>query len=131
MRFSKLAALGFAALLLTTGVAAAAPGNAPVDAQASNDTAADAAGNDSAVQGPPADAGNADDRGPSVSLPDQVPDHVSEIHDAINGFLDGTVDSLGDAVSDLTPSDEDADESDEETGNATDATTESDGESAQ
>ena len=125
MTRTKLVAVAFAALVVTVGTVAAAPGNAPVDvgaddqhgdqAAAGEDADAD---NESADGGPPADVPPSDaedtesaDRGPPADLPAQVPDHVSEIHDLIGSFLGGDLDgSLGDAVSDATPDDSTSDD---------------------
>jgi hypothetical protein len=110
----RLAALVLAALLVTAGVAAAAPGNGNTPADGSSD-AADA--NQSASDGPSANAPDVD-RGPSVDLPDAVPQHVQQIHDAVNQFLDGALDgTLGDAVSSVTPDDDTA--SNDDAANAT------------
>jgi hypothetical protein len=119
MTRTKLVAVAFAALLVTVGTAAAAPGNAPVDvgaddqyddhADAADENAADDddAANESA-DGRPADAAeDADRRGPPADLPAQVPDHVGEIHDLIRSFLGGDDGSLGESVSDATPDDGD------------------------
>lgn len=83
MNLRTIVAVGLAALLVSTGMAVAAPGNAPDDAGPSDDSA-----------GPPDD------------LPGPVPDFVSDIHDAIQQFLDGGIDSLGETVSDITPGNE-------------------------
>jgi len=132
---TTLVAVAFAALLVTAGTVAAAPGNAPVDvgaddqyddhAEDAEDGNADDAANDSA-DGQPADApvsdgadgaadsadsadesaADTDRRGPPADLPGPVPDHVAEIHDAIGSFLTGDLGgSLGDAVSGSTPAD--------------------------
>ncbi|WP_049934790.1 hypothetical protein [Haloplanus natans] len=135
MTRTKLVAVAFAALLVTVGTVAAAPGNAPVDvgaddqyddhADAAADNADDASEDDDAAanesnDGQPADAAadnadgaapdaaaeSADRRGPPADLPAQVPDHVSAIHDLIRSFLGGDHDgSLGESVSDATPDD--------------------------
>lgn len=130
MNRTTLIAAVFALLVVTTGVAAAVPGNAPVDA--------DENGTDERTQNGVADrdAGDRDGLGPDVSLPDQVPEHVSAIHDRIASFLDGDLaGSLGDAISDLTPGGDetgDADESGEndadegEAGEESDATDDGD-----
>ncbi len=124
MKRTTLIAVALAALLMITGFAAAAPGNAPVsvdtdadstDEQPANERAQSAdERDDRSENGATADNG-VDDRngqGPNVDLPDQVPDHVSEIHDRISSFLSGTLDgSLGDAISDVTP--DDGDEADD------------------
>ncbi|MEF8855853.1 MAG: hypothetical protein V5A16_00375 [Haloplanus sp.] len=128
---TKLVAVVFAALLVTVGTVAAAPGNAPVDVGADDqyddhaaeenddhanasdsdgqpaDVSADDAdenASDAADSAANADASNAERRGPPTDLPAQVPDHVTRIHDLIRSFLDGDRDgSLGDSVSDTTP----------------------------
>ncbi|MDS0476407.1 hypothetical protein [Natrinema sp. 1APR25-10V2] len=126
MKRTTLIAVALAALLMITGFAAAAPGNAPVsvdtdadstDEQPANERAQSAdERDDRSENGAAADTG-ADDRngqGPNVDLPDQVPDHVSEIHDRISSFLSGTLDgSLGDAISDVTPADGDEENADD------------------
>jgi hypothetical protein len=94
-------AVALAALVVTAGAVAAAPGN-------SGDTPADQDANRTASDGPGANAPDVD-RGPSVDLPAPVPQHVQQIHDAIQQFLDGALDGvLGDEVSDVTPDDSDA-----------------------
>lgn len=139
MKRTTLIAALFAVLIMATGFAAAAPGNAPVDV----DTGADST--DDHAESEPQHATDHDDRsetaaternengaaaderngngaatderngqGPNVDLPAQVPDHVSTIHDRISSFLSGDLEtSLGDAISEVTPDDENADESDE------------------
>ncbi|ELZ78495.1 hypothetical protein KU306_15215 [Haloferax larsenii] len=73
-----------AVLLSTAGVAAATPGNAPVEPNADESGVAGA-------QGPPSE------------LPGPVPDFVSDIHSAITDFLNGMLDgALGPVVSDAT-----------------------------
>ena len=134
MTRTKFVAVVFAALLVTVGTVAAAPGNAPVDvgtndqyddhaergeenaagahgatggrpANASADDAAENA-DDGPTGAANADASNADRRGPPASLPAQVPDHASRIHDLVGSFLSGALDgALGDAVSGATPDD--------------------------
>lgn len=93
MTRTKLLAIGLAALLAVTGVAAAAPVNAPADAGANGDGAGQA--------------------GPPTDLPGPVPEFVSDIHDQIRSFIDGNVDDLGEAVSGIAGGD-DADSGDEE-----------------
>jgi hypothetical protein len=132
MRTKLLVAAGLAALVLTAGTAAALPGNAPVDVGANDDAAdnaderADAADADERADddandtdragGPDAAPVEQGDRGPPVSLPEQVPDHVSQIHDTVRQFLSGDLSgSLGDAISDVTPDDD----GNETSGNAT------------
>lgn len=97
MNLRTILAIGIAALIVTTGAAAALPGNAPAEA------------------GPEETRTSADgDAGPPGDLPGPVPGFVSEIHDAINGFLNGSLDgSLGEAVSDIAS---DADPSGESQG---------------
>ncbi|SHG44444.1 hypothetical protein [Halobaculum gomorrense] len=102
MSRTKLAAIALAALLAVTGVAAAAPGNAPADAGANG-----------------TDAGQA---GPPSNLPGPVPDFVSDIHDTIRSFLDGGIDNLGEAVSDIAGG-ENAENADEESADATSTAT--------
>lgn len=129
MNRTTLIAVACAALIMATGFAAAAPGNAPVsvdsgadstDEQHANEHAADEQQADddqnrSENGAAPADA--ADERngqGPNVDLPDQVPDHVSGIHDRVSSFLNGGLDgSLGEAISDVTPDDDESDEADD------------------
>ncbi|WP_201289612.1 hypothetical protein [Halobaculum saliterrae] len=102
MSRTKLAAIALAALLAVTGVAAAAPGNAPADAGANDGTAGQA--------------------GPPSELPDPVPNFVSDIHDQIRSFLDGGVENLGDAVSGIAGDDADgADDGGADDGGADDA----------
>lgn len=119
MKRITLVAAGLAALVVTAGTAAALPGNAPVDAGANaNDAADSAGGNADARDGSPAGASEQADRGPPVDLPEQVPDHVSRIHDLIRKHLSGDLaGSLGEAISDVTPSDD----ADETAGDAADA----------
>lgn len=76
MNLKTLTAVALAALVVGTGAAAAAPGQAPDDA---------------GQQGPPSD------------LPGPVPDFVESIHGTIMDHINGTVSGLGEAVSDLTP----------------------------
>lgn len=117
----KLIAAAFLALaVVATGAAAAAPGNAPVDAptddhaEQSDDRAADAnetaAADERANADERADAAGeaaAGQRGPPMELPDQVPDFVGEIHDLIRQHVSGSLDGiLGDQVSDVTPDNE-------------------------
>lgn len=125
MKRITLVAAGLAALVLTAGTAAALPGNAPVDAGANANDAADGDGRDvdraggsaDAREGGPAGASEQADRGPPVDLPAQVPDHVSQIHDLIREHLSGNLaGSLGEAINDVTPSDD----ADETAGDATD-----------
>jgi hypothetical protein len=85
MARTKLAAIALAALLAVTGVAAAAPGNAPADAGANDGTVGQA--------------------GPPSELPDPVPDFVGDIHDQIRSFIDGNVENLGEAVSGIAGGD--------------------------
>jgi len=114
MKRTTLIAAVFAALIVASGFAAAAPGNAPVDV----DTGA-ATPDDGTNTGPQqtSDAGDrhgnsaaADKRsgqGPAVDLPEQVPDHVSAIHERISSYLSGDLEgTLGDAISEVTPDDE-------------------------
>jgi hypothetical protein len=75
-----VAALAVLALTPGSGVAAAAPDDAP-------------------SENPPAETG------PPGDLPGPVSDFVGDVHETITGFLDGTVEDLGKAVSDLTPGD--------------------------
>ncbi|MFB6195541.1 MAG: hypothetical protein ABEI80_05175 [Haloplanus sp.] len=127
---TKLVAVAVAALLVTVGTVAAAPGAAPVtvgaddqyDDNAAQAEGAQADGADGAARdggsandtddagGPPAnvpangDDASAAERGPPADLPAQVPDHVAAIHDLIGSFLRGDLSgSLGDAVSGVTP----------------------------
>ncbi|MFA9416294.1 hypothetical protein [Natrinema sp. HArc-T2] len=138
MKRTTLIAAVFAVLIMATGFAVAAPGNAPVDVDTGADSTDDHAESEpqhatdhddrrenAATErngnGAAADEHNgngaADERngqGPNVDLPAQVPDHVSTIHDRISSFLSGDLEtSLGDAISEVTPDDENADESDE------------------
>jgi len=138
MKRTTLIAAVFAALIVASGFAAAAPGNAPVDVDTGADRIDDHAENEqqhandrddrsenAATEHTENDAaaderngnGATDERngqGPNVDLPAQVPDHVSTIHDRISSFLSGDLEtSLGDAISAVTPGDENADESDE------------------
>lgn len=111
MKRTTLIAAACALLIVTTGVAVAVPGNAPVDAgeNSANDRA-DRSENRSAAGEPDERA----DAGPNAELPEQVPDHVSAIHDRISSFLDGTLEgSLGDAISEVTPGDDESDEADD------------------
>lgn len=141
----KLAVIAVAVLLVGTGAAMAAPGNAPDgvpaddeaqadDGQADDTPDSDEAANESDAdenetdateenaderRGPPADvpaAGDGASQGPPVDLPAQVPGFVSDIHDAVRSHTAGAAGSLGETVSSLTPDDESAD-----AGNATDA----------
>lgn len=141
MNITKLATIGLAVLVLTAGAVAAAPGNAPADAQPGDDSdqpgaeagpdtagtdAADnesASGSDLTEDSAPMDETNgsaADDRqGPPSDMPEPVPDRVSEIHSQINEFLNGDSGfDLGKAVSDVASSDneqsEQAEDSDEQ-----------------
>jgi len=129
MTRTKLVAVVFAALLVTVGTVAAAPGNAAVNVGADDqyddhaeqadenaedgadnrdDAGADNAADESAAGA--SNAENADRRGPPADLPAQVPDHVAQIHDLVRSFLSGDHDgSLGESVSDVTPDDESAD----------------------
>jgi hypothetical protein len=111
MTRTKLVAVAFAALLVTVGTVAAAPGDAPVDVGADDqyDDHADAADENAADDddAAPDAAEDADRRGPPADLPAQVPDHVGEIHDLIRSFLDDDGGPLGDSVSDATPDDGD------------------------
>lgn len=140
---TKLLAIAFAALVVTAGVAAAAPGNATADAAddgerhaddrgenaTANGNADDRAENAGAASANGSDNGNADDaRGPPVDLPDRVPEHVTQIHEQIGSFLSGDLDgSLGDAISELTPGDADeSDDADEEESDEDDETDDED-----
>lgn len=126
MKFTKIASVLLAVLLVATAGAAAMPGNAPDEAQTEqadgnyengSDAAADAGenradtgqnGNASAANAGDAGAANADDkRGPPTDMPGQVPDFVTEIHDLINQHIDGSLDDLGAAISDVTPDESD------------------------
>jgi len=139
MKRTTLIAAVLAALIMATGFAAAAPGNAPVDVDTGADRIDDHAENEQqhandrddrsenaatehtendAAAGERNGNGATDERngqGPNVDLPAQVPDHVSTIHDRISSFLSGGLEgSLGDAISELTPGDgEDQTESDD------------------
>ena len=87
---AKTAAIGVAVLLVTAGVAAATPGNAPDmsnadesddnydgDAEQPDDARDD---NESAED----EQNETEDAGPLAGVPEQVPDHVTEIHQLIN-----------------------------------------------
>lgn len=145
MNISKLVTIGLAVLVLTAGAVAAAPGNAPGDAQAGNDSdqpgadagVGNAGADDAADNASPADDTDAaedsapmnktngsaadDRRGPPSDMPEPVPDRVGEIHSQIDEFLngDGTF-NLGEAVSDVASSGEEqseqAGDSDEQEG---------------
>lgn len=79
LTLQRTAGILLAVVVLTTGAAAALPGNSPDSAGTDNDGSA----------GPPGD------------LPGPVPDFVSTIHDLVSQFIDGTLDgSLGDVISD-------------------------------
>jgi len=104
------AALVFAALLVTTGAAAAAPGNAPADA-GPNDSADDRANGPPEDPGESGDAGDEDDsdesaeedpdeddseesaenaeRGPPQDLPSQASDRALSVLDTVRTFLGG------------------------------------------
>jgi hypothetical protein len=112
MNPETFAAALLALAVVATGAAAAAPGNAPVDAptddhaEQSDDRGADP--NETAADERADAAGQAardeGQRGPRADLPEPVPDFVSEIHDLIRQHVSGSLDGvLGDQVSDRTP----------------------------
>ena len=158
MKFTKVASVLMAVLLVATAGAAAMPGNAPDKAQAGqadgnyeNGSDAEQAANETAMDddnemkpdhaGNGSDAGAAaadDKRGPPTDMPEQVPDFVTEVHELINQKLDGTLEDLGDALSAATPgedaddeqsADGDADEQDSEEMNDSDDSDETDDQS--
>lgn len=106
-------AIGLAALLVTAGAVAAAPGQAPTDsaadehAQSSGHGQAggpDDAGNQSADAGSQsANASNRSaDAGPPTDMPAPVPNHVTQIHETINRWLSGSLTgTLGEAISSI------------------------------
>ncbi|WP_049924502.1 hypothetical protein [Halopiger djelfimassiliensis] len=128
MKRPTLIAIGCAVLIATTGLAAAAPGNAPASVDAGADDI-DQRAADPGKQGGNgiADVDERDGQGPTVDLPEQVPDHVSAVHERISSFLSGTLDgSLGDAVSEVTPGADADDASDDESDSSGDDETTSD-----
>jgi hypothetical protein len=124
---AKLAAVAVALLLVGTGAAVAAPGNAPADTPAqtdatANETDGDAAENETDANGqhgPPADVpaqADNDSHGPPTDMPDQAPDFVSDIHDAVGAHLNGSFSGaeLGDRIQSVVPGGEDAQNEGEE-----------------
>jgi hypothetical protein len=119
MKSRTVIAAVLAALVLSTGTAAALPGNAPdgvgqadehaqdEHAEETAENADDAADNASGEseeamnesesegeRGPPSMAEDArpedaGSQGPPTDMPEQVPDHVTQIHETINQFLGG------------------------------------------
>lgn len=114
MKLKLIAVIATVALLVTTGAALAAPGNAPDDAGAA--TVDDGTSADEAAENGSAAAENRDEngsaaadehaQGPPDNLPEPVPDHVGQIHDLVRQFLNGSLEgSLGEAISDGSVSD--------------------------
>ncbi len=87
MNWKRLTAVALAALLLVSGTAAAAPGNAPDNAGADDES-------ENGDAGPPGEIG------PPGGLPGPVPDFVSDLLDRIVQGVDG----LGPAIGDIVPS---------------------------
>lgn len=113
MNFKLIAAAFLALAVVVTGAAAAAPGNAPVDAPTNDQTDAADAGDATAAEGEhPERAEHREraevgQRGPPADLPSQVPDFVGEIHDLIRQHVSGSLDGvLGHEISDVTPDNE-------------------------
>jgi len=85
MNWTRLTAVALAALLVVSGVAAAAPGNAPAGG--------DRDGAENGESGPPGEIG------PPGGLPEPVPEFVGALLDRIAQGVDG----LGQAVADVVP----------------------------
>lgn len=107
MHTKTIGAIALAIMLVTTGVAVAAPGNAPDDAGPD-----DAPANNASVEQGETNATNVttgDDGvtaegadGPPEDVPSHVPDHVVQIHDLIRQHIADLLDgSLGEAISDV------------------------------
>lgn len=128
-----------AVLVVASGAAAAAPGNAPADAPVENDssdaqaqdqmreeTANSSEANDTESDEPETDSDEEDRagerpeqagppeavddrRGPPVNMPAQVPGFVSDVHQIVTEHLAGGIDGLGERIGDLTPGGDEAD----------------------
>ncbi|NIS29777.1 MAG: hypothetical protein GWN07_06200, partial [Actinobacteria bacterium] len=155
MNVHKLIAVAMAALLVTAGAAAAAPGDSPTNdgtetaeehqptetgddaTDADDDDASDADANatDGDAQAADAPDENASEA-PPTELPEPVPDQVSEIHqlirDKLNGDLGNT--TLGEAISGVVGGDDEADSqadaAGEESENADEGSTQAQGQSS-